>query len=137
MWLAATAGPTWRRAMSAPVDFPAHVLLIPADRWWTAKFNTAPATNLIYCDVTTVAVWHGPSRVTLVDLDLDVVRRRDTGRVELLDEDEFTVNQYEYGYPEHIIVQAMSSAQALRQAIHDDDEPFGSHFSSWLAQLPT
>src|SRR5689334_23147600 len=60
-----------------------YVLLVPRDAWWTAMFNSPPRRTEVYCDITTPARWYD-DRVQLVDLDLDVRRRRGTGAVELL-----------------------------------------------------
>ena len=46
------------------------------------------------------ARWAGDDEVHLVDLDLDVVRRRMTGDVELRDEDEFAEHRVRFGYPD-------------------------------------
>src|SRR5687768_17808096 len=53
-----------------------YVLLVPQRAWWTAMFNAPPRRTEIYCDVTTPARWSGRHEVTVVDLDLDVRRRR-------------------------------------------------------------
>ena len=53
------------------------VLLIPHHAWWTGMFNPPPRTSEVYCDITTPARWDGDT-VHIVDLDLDVVRRRDS-----------------------------------------------------------
>src|SRR5919205_2466834 len=87
-WLGVVSG-TWCRVGEQPTqrDEP-YVLLVPDHAWWTAMFNAAPRRSEIYCDVTTPATWAGHAEVTVVDLDLDVRRRR-WGTIERLDEDEF------------------------------------------------
>ncbi len=82
-------------------DAPA-VQLVPAGQWWTAVFNDPPASAEIYCDIATPPQWTHPGEVTMVDLDLDVIRRRD-GQVLLDDEDEFAEHQVRYGYPAELI----------------------------------
>jgi protein associated with RNAse G/E len=68
------------------------VLLIPHHAWWTGMFNPPPRTSEVYCDITTPAEWDGDT-VRIIDLDLDVVRRRESGLVELRDEDETTLSR--------------------------------------------
>jgi uncharacterized protein len=106
-----------------------YVLLVPRRAWWTAMFNAAPRRTEIYCDVTTPATWVGTSEVTLVDLDLDVRRRR-WGEIERLDEDEFEIHRTEFGYPVDVVTQAVAAA-----ALGDGTEPFASAFHQWLAQV--
>ena len=110
------------------------VILMPRDAWWTATFNAAPHRTEIYCDVTTVPHWPNGSEVTMVDLDLDVRRRR-TGAVELLDEDEFAEHQVRYGYPAEVVAAAQESAAWLVSAVQEHVEPFGAVSLGWLARV--
>jgi protein associated with RNAse G/E len=111
-----------------------HAMLFPRDGWWTASFNAAPHRTDVYCDITTVPTWPSPDVVTMVDLDLDVRRRR-TGLVEILDEDEFAVHQVRYGYPAEVIAQAWAAAEWLAAALTDRIEPFGSAYRHWLDMI--
>jgi protein associated with RNAse G/E len=133
----APTGTTLRRGLDVvePVEWQ-HVLLLPRDQWWTASFNSPPHRTEIYCDITTVPTWLAPGEVTMVDLDLDVRRRR-TGQVELLDEDEFAEHRIRFGYPAEVVAAAWASAQHLERAIRADEEPFASAYHAWLAQLVT
>jgi protein associated with RNAse G/E len=107
------------------------VRLIPRDGWFTALFF-APTRKLeMYCDITAPAAWTGAERVSMVDLDLDVIRTH-RGKVDLLDEDEFAVHQVSYGYPAEVVRQAAAAAQQVLVACRDRTEPFGSHYVSWL-----
>lgn len=110
------------------------VLLVPKTGWYTAMFNAAPRPSEIYCDVTTPATWVGTSEVTVIDLDLDVRRRR-WGLIERLDLDEFAQHSQVYGYPEEVRTQAMAASLWLAEALGDGTEPFASAFRPWLAQV--
>ncbi len=112
-----------------------YVLLVPRDAWWTAMFNSPPRRTEIYCDITTPARWPDPDRVELVDLDLDVRRRRDTGLVELLDEDEFAEHTGRFGYPPEVIERAWQAARWLLAALGDGAEPFAGGYRHWLDQV--
>jgi protein associated with RNAse G/E len=116
-----------------PVEAP-HILLMPRDGWWTATFNAEPHRTEIYCDITTVPRWPTPDEVTMIDLDLDVRRRR-TGEVQLLDEDEFAAHRVKYGYPPEVATAAETTADWLRAAVRDRIEPFGSYYTHWLARV--
>ncbi len=137
VWVGALAGTTLRRGSLVvdPVEWP-HVVLLPRDGWWTAAFNAAPHRTEIYCDISTVPTWLAPDEVTMVDLDLDVRRRR-TGLVELLDEDEFAEHQVLFRYPEEVVAAAQASAHQLERDIRADREPFASAYQPWLTQLVT
>lgn len=108
------------------------VLMVPHVGWYTAMFNAAPRNTSVYCDITTPAAWEG-SRVVVTDLDLDVRQLRETGEVQLVDEDEFVAHAKKYGYPEEVVRQARAAASWLVGAIRTPVEPFADHFRRWLA----
>ncbi len=110
------------------------VLLIPHNAWWTGMFNPRPRTSEVYCDITTPARWEGDT-VHIVDLDLDVVRRRESGLVELRDEDEFAVHRESFGYPEDLVAEAYAAARKLLAALGDGTEPFATHYRKWLSEV--
>ena len=110
------------------------VLLIPHSAWWTGMFNPPPRTSEAYCDITTPARWEGDT-VHIIDLDLDVVRRRDSGLVELRDEDEFAFHRGVFGYPEDVVAEAHAAAEKLLIALGDGSEPFASEYRRWLSEV--
>jgi protein associated with RNAse G/E len=111
-----------------------YVLLVPKRAWWTAMFNAPPRRTEVYCDVTTPATWTGMSEVTVVDLDLDVRRRR-WGDIERLDEDEFAAHRVEFGYPGEVVTAATEASLWLATALGNGTEPFATAFRPWLAQV--
>jgi uncharacterized protein len=134
-WLGATTDVAWQRGSEPPIQMPApHVVLIPVDRWWVAAFNAEPAKLDVYVDVTTTPEWRGADEVTMVDLDLDVVRHRHSGAVELLDEDEFLEHQVRYGYPAEVIRRGHEVAGLLLDAV-TNEEPFLGAYGDWLARV--
>jgi protein associated with RNAse G/E len=110
------------------------VLLIPHAAWWTGMFNPPPRTSEVYCDITTPARWEGDT-VHIVDLDLDVVRRRETQLVELRDEDEFAVHREQFGYPDEVVTEAYAAASKLLVALGDGTEPFATQYRKWLSDV--
>jgi protein associated with RNAse G/E len=108
------------------------VLLVPHVGWWTAIFNAAPRNTSVYCDITTPAQWTGNS-VVITDLDLDVRKIRETGEVQLVDEDEFSDHADRFHYPEEVVRQARAAAAWLLDALRNEVEPFAGHFHRWLA----
>ena len=130
-WLGVTAGTRSVYHGRPSVERIPFVLLVPHDAWWTGMFNPPPRTSEVYCDITSPAQWNG-DRVDLVDLDLDVVRRRATGRVELRDEDEFAVHRARFGYPDELVGRAEAAAEWLYEALGDGTEPFASAYQKWL-----
>lgn len=117
-----------------PISF-ARAGVVPRRAGWVAWFGPAPDPIEVYCDVTTVAVWPTEAEVTMVDLDLDVIRERD-GSIQLLDEDEFAVHQLRYRYPDDVIAEASRTAGWLCAALDDGTQPFASAYLQWLAQVP-
>jgi protein associated with RNAse G/E len=135
VWLGTPAGtPVYRGEMPSAPAASANVLLVPNAGWWTGCFNAEPHRTEVYCDVTTVPTWPSSAEVTMVDLDLDVRRRR-TGAVELLDEGEFAEHRVRFDYPDDIVTGALAAAQWLLAAVRDRVEPFGAAYEPWLAKL--
>ena len=132
VWLGAQAGTVWRRSTEKPVTMNhANVRLFPRGEWWVASFNSAPSALDIYVDITDAPVWPTAHEVTMVDLDLDVVRVRATGAVEVVDEDEFAEHQVRYGYPEDVVRRAREVADRLAATLNDT-EPFAGAYRRWL-----
>jgi protein associated with RNAse G/E len=113
----------------------AAVRVVPPGRWWCAIFFAEPSGRDVYCDIIAPPRWESPTEVTLVDLDLDLVRYRPDGRVELEDEDEFRQNIEVFGYPSEVVAQATAAARELRTALATRVEPFGDHWRRWMDLL--
>jgi hypothetical protein len=131
-WLGVTKGTSSVYHGRPSVEQIPFVLLVPHGAWWTGMFNPPPRTSEVYCDIATPARWDGDT-VHIIDLDLDVVRRRQTGRVELRDEDEFAEHRQLFGYPSHVVAEAEAAAQRLLVALGDGTEPFATAYRKWLA----
>lgn len=131
-WLGVSAGTRSVYHGRPSVEQIPFVVLVPHDAWWTGMFNPPPRTSEVYCDIATPAEWEGDT-VRIVDLDLDVVRRRATGGVELRDEDEFAEHRERFGYPDDVAENAQRAAQWLLGALGDGTEPFASAYRKWLA----
>jgi protein associated with RNAse G/E len=135
-WLGSSAGVQIQRGDEPPITLPqAHVYLIPAAGvWWTVVFNDDRDPHVeVYCDICTVPVRTG-DEITMVDLDLDVIRRWD-GTVEIVDEDEFELHQVKYGYSAEVVSSARAAADELAEIIRSGVEPFGSVYKGWLAKV--
>jgi protein associated with RNAse G/E len=133
-WLGVTRGtPSVYHGRPSIEQIP-FVLVIPHHAWWTGMFNPPPRTSEIYCDITTPARWEGDT-VHIIDLDLDVVRRRDSELVELRDEDEFAEHRELFGYPEDLVVEARAAAEKLMVALGDGSEPFASRYQKFLHEV--
>lgn len=142
VWLGARPGQPARRGLEPAIILrQAYVMLFQPDAWWTATFNARPQRVEIYCDVTTPISWPDPAQVTMVDLDLDVIRARRgvvpprRATVAVLDEDEFAEHRVRYGYPADVVTQARAATTWLTAALGNGTEPFASGFRPWLAQV--
>lgn len=107
------------------------VRLLPVGGWWMALFLAEPDDRDLYCDIATPARWTGPGEITVVDLDIDLVRYRD-GRVAVEDEDEFARHRVTFGYPGDVVAAALAATDALRTALTANTEPFAGHYRTWL-----
>jgi protein associated with RNAse G/E len=108
-----------------------NVKLIPDGKWWTAIWSWRSKVDL-YVDIITPPSWNGET-VTMVDIDLDVVRWPD-GRVELVDEDEFEQHRKEFDYPPRLVDTARSTAARMAVAVEMRHEPFGAVAEAWMQQ---
>ena len=109
------------------------LMLVPRNRGWLAWFPASGSFEL-YVDIVTPPV-RTPTSVTMVDLDLDVIRWTD-GRVELVDEDEFETHRVELGYPSDVVADARREAAWVLEAFRRRDEPFdGGAAAAWAARL--
>ena len=136
IWLGARAGSTAQRGSEPPVRYRApSVQLIADGQWWTAVFNDPPARAEVYCDISTPSRWTNSDEVTMVDLDLDVVRRRSDGDAYIEDEDEFAEHQIRYRYPPDVISHAEHAAQLLLAAVSARAEPFWFASEAWLDKV--
>ncbi|HEY5833781.1 DUF402 domain-containing protein [Streptomyces sp.] len=136
VWLGLPANSVMRKGHNPEVPIPeAHVLLFPTGAWWTATFNAAPRSTEIYCDITTPPRWPTSGEVTMVDLDLDVLRKRGANGPILVDEDEFAEHQMRYGYPADVISAATTAADWLMRAVADGTGPFGGAHQRWMAMV--
>lgn len=134
VWAGCPAGTSGSRGDGPPVVWSEpFVVLFPRDAWWTAIFNAAPHKFEVYCDVSTVPRWNG-GEVTMVDLDLDVIRVREDGRVFLDDEDEFEEHRVAYAYPPEVVGNARAAATALLTAVTARTAPFACA-PHWLSRV--
>jgi uncharacterized protein len=102
----------------------AFIVLVPVDEWWIASFYDEGVGEFeLYVDICTPARWHTPQHVSSIDLDLDVIRKRD-GTVFLADEDEFAEHQVAFGYPADVIARAREVAERVIALVESRAEPF-------------
>lgn len=136
-WVGCPVGTTVdkpERTFVSPIPF--AVVFPPAGRW-TPCFNADDPTvtsTAIYTDITNRPQWSvGPDgwSVTMVDLDLDVLKRRD-GSVVVDDEDEFADHQVAMDYPPDVVARARVDCANVFMAMERGDEPYRSVGRDWL-----
>ena len=131
-WLWTPAGSSAQRGTEPPRTFNhTNVKLIAPGEWWTAIWNDGDRYDLYIDTITPPAV--GPDRITMIDLDLDLVRTT-TGRVSIEDEDEFEEHRRRYGYPDYVVEKARTVTGGLKTRLEDHDEPFGEVGKAMMQQ---
>lgn len=134
VWVGAEAGTVGQRGDGPQVRWErAFVMLFPRDSGWVALFHQPGHEVEVYVDVSTVPVWLD-GEVTMVDLDLDVIRPAD-GAVYLDDADEFAEHRLRFGYPPEVVAEAERTAEWLMTAVAERTGPFGGAHERWLAQV--
>lgn len=129
-WLASPVGIEIQKGVAEPraiVNRGVH--LIPTDAWWVFSFHAGHPAATHFLDIATPARFEA-ERVTMIDLDLDVVRLVD-GEVVLEDEDEFAEHQVALGYPQPWVEAAMAAAVWGVEAFTTGLEPFHDVARRW------
>ena len=120
------------RAQTTFVMCFSHSTGYAATFWSDFGVRTAAA---VYVDITTVPAWSTLSpdtvEVSMVDLDLDVIRLFDSSLF-VDDEDEFAEHQASYGYPSEVVAAAEAGCRAVYRAVEAQEEPFGRVGQQWL-----
>jgi len=130
-WLWGPAGRTIDRAGETMfvTEFDVVTLISP-DVWWTPTWWLGHPDVALYVNIDTPAVWED-ARISVVDLDLDVIRFSD-GRVEVVDEDEFALHQQRFGYPPELISAAEAATATALDLVSRNESPFdGDAASRW------
>ncbi len=110
----------------------AFLTLVPSEGWHVPIFNLEGPYE-IYVDINTPPRWDGAT-VSMVDLDLDVVRYRN-GPVAVIDEDEFADHRVRLGYPPEVVAAAERTATTLVAALVERVEPFGDAAGRWFDRV--
>ena len=133
LWLELRVGsPVYRGDVVLFYGSGGGLMLVPPDDGWLAWFPEFGDFEL-YVDIVS-GTTRSESSVTMVDLDLDVIRRRD-GSVELLDEDEFRLHQVELEYPAQLIAHAERTAEHVLDAVRANIEPFAGRAAlEWMTR---
>lgn len=138
VWLGMGLGTRFHRPGLEVVSRANSVKLATAHGWF-ATFNGPGHHIQTYVDISTVGEWstsESGRTFTLIDLDLDVVRRHD-GMIYVDDEDEFEEHQRLFGYPADVIARAESDCAHVLQSVRDRTEPFAGRPDHWMGQLLT
>lgn len=136
-WLGVPTGTLMTRPGAEFRNGAPQVVLAP-DAAYVASFYApgghGPNPCEVYVDISTVPV-HEPGRVSMVDLDLDVIRGW-TGRVWVDDEDEFAEHRVRFGYPDEVVAMASESCTQVHRAVADGSAPFdGATAQRWFEAL--
>jgi hypothetical protein len=131
-WLRAPRGAAATYASSGPAPLPVNFISLIPDgaQWWIATWMSGNEQIDIdlYVDIVHPPTWSPDGRsVRVIDLDLDVIVRRDA-TVFLDDEDEFEEHSISLGYPTDVITKARETARRTLAAIEAHEPPFdGAH----------
>lgn len=130
-WLYAPAGTSFARGDEPKrIAAGSFVKLVRPGAWWSAVWNADPDPYEVYVDIISPAEW-SDSKVSMVDLDLDVVRTRNAETL-VLDEDEFIEHSQQMAYPDSVIAAARSATAWVAIQVERQAEPFGAAGARWL-----
>ena len=121
-WLFVGKGTTVTRPGDRSYNHPCDAIaLIPPSALWTATWLVDWDPSL-YVDVAKL-VSVDPQRIVTMDLDVDVVRRRD-GEIEVRDLDEFRTHSRQMSYPPDLVDSVGRTADELEAALRHHRKPF-------------
>jgi protein associated with RNAse G/E len=106
------------------------VQCFPHEGWWVLHFNGPVRPISHFVDITTQPTM-AEGRIEMIDLDLDLVVLGD-GTVEVVDEDEFEINQVELGYSREMIRRARNETERVARLLRRGEEPFFAVAEHWL-----
>jgi len=138
VWVGFPKGTHFERP-GAAFDMDCDSVSLFPDAGFTPAFNDVsdPERVQVYVDTTTHPRWSRTTagwRVTMIDLDLDVVRRRN-GFTYVDDEDEFVAHQRHFGYPPDVVAEAECATRAVFAALREARAPFDDRAWRWLREL--
>jgi hypothetical protein len=132
-WYRVVEGTPWYKGgeFHANGEWDATILVPHHDAYIAWFWGEGVGQLDLYVDIVT-HVERLPESLFAVDLDLDIVRFRDDGRVQLIDEDEFAVHQVELSYPTAIIDHALKAANETIELVRAGTAPFdGAAARQW------
>ena len=135
-WLGVRRGTPQARPGASVTAAADHVLLVAGSGDHCAGFHAHAERSPVevYVDVTCAHRW-SDERITMVDLDLDVIRRWD-GSVIVDDEEEFADHRVLLDYPDDVVARALAATAALQRDVERRSAPFdGATSERWLAVL--
>jgi hypothetical protein len=138
VWVGVPIGTVASRPGAALAAERHHVILFPPALPCTAAFyQPLPGDGgdqiATYVDISTVPEWRD-GEVTMVDLDLDVIRFAD-GSVVVDDEDEFAEHRVALGYPPEIVALAERSCAERLAEVRAGVAPYGDVGAAWLRRV--
>ena len=133
-WVGQPAGwRSWRPGRSMVPDQP-NVTLMPPSGDYAFTANAAPHRTAVYIDLAWDVRWDA-GEPTGIDMDLDVIRRRDAETF-IDDRDEWDERRVAYGYPLDVVEKLETLAIDLEQRVQDGVAPFDPETAAhWLARL--
>lgn len=113
------------------------VLLVPHTGDYAATFYDGehPGGVRIYVDLALDFGWEqirtGVFEFHMIDMDLDVIRNRDTG-VYVDDEDEFAEHAAAMNYPPEVIERVQAECDRILAAVQTNQTPFDGRDAAWF-----
>lgn len=140
VWLGMPTGTTYARPGRSHTSKAPSIRLVPHSGRWAAIFNAAgPGVKVhTYVDITDEPQWSSDGdgfRATMVDLDLDVVRRFNGGNPFIDDMDELEEHRVSFGYPETLVAQVRADAFEVLAAVREQRAPFDAVGQTWLSRV--
>jgi uncharacterized protein len=132
-WYRVVEGTPWYRGgeFLSNGEWDATILVPHADGYIAWFWGDGIGQLDLYVDIVT-NVERLPESLFAVDLDLDIIRFRDDGRVQLVDEDEFALHQVQLAYPNAVIAHALTVATETVELVRTGKAPFdGVAASRW------
>ncbi|MGI9528977.1 MAG: DUF402 domain-containing protein [Acidimicrobiia bacterium] len=134
LWLHLPSGTPGRRGSEPQRSIaPGFVALVPPQDPWIIEFYLNHPWHPVYVNIGTVPVV-SDTTIHQIDLDLDVVLTVDE-EVVVLDEDEFSQHQINYGYPDQLVAAALAATDEAVERLTQRRPPFDGAAIEWLSSV--
>ncbi|WP_093293053.1 DUF402 domain-containing protein [Thermoactinomyces sp. DSM 45892] len=113
------------------------ITIFPKDEWFNTVcvYRNSDKLRYYYTNIASpVRLDRTKNVITYIDYDLDIITYSDL-RFQIVDQDEYEVNQVRYAYPSQVMLQIEQAVHKITDLIHTRSAPFAPEIAPyWFRQ---